>query len=347
MVENSTTTLRHRILIIDAIDEHTILLNNTLKNEYEILFTDDAKKAVLIADLKKPSLIILEFSSDKINGEEICIALRNNPSTCNIPIIFFSEKDHALYQMEGFDLGAVDYITKPFNPEIMKRRIAAHIMVHSKNKELQKEVYTRVEEINNTRVKLIHKLCVAAEYKDDETTSHLIRMSHYCRIIATEYGLDDSQIEIIVNASPLHDIGKIGISDTILLKKGKLSKSERTQMMLHSEIGANILGKDKDPLLSAAYYIAYQHHEKWDGKGYPFGIGGTRISIYARIVALADVFDALTSVRPYKNLWDIDDAVEYIEDESGKSFDPQVVEAFKEALPQIKSIKAKIDKSYS
>jgi len=186
---------------------------------------------------------------------------------------------------------------------------------------------------------MLKRLSLAAKYKDDDTGSHITRMSKYCYEIAKAYGFDDEDAQILLNAAPMHDIGKIGIADNILLKRGRLTEEEFSAMTEHSEIGANIINEHPSRLLHIAYVVAYQHHEKYNGMGYPRGLQGDEIDINARIAAVADVFDALTSVRPYKDAWEFERAVKQINDDSGTHFDPKVVEAFNSILDNIKEIK--------
>jgi len=189
-----------------------------------------------------------------------------------------------------------------------------------------------------TQLEMLKRLTLAAKYKDDDTGSHITRMSRYCYEIAIEYGFNEEDAQILLNAAPMHDIGKIGIADSILLKKGKLTAEEFQAMTEHSEIGANIINEHPSKLIHVAYIVAYQHHEKFNGKGYPNGLTGEEIDINARIAAVADVFDALTSTRPYKDAWPFEKAVQQINDDSGTHFDPAVVDAFNSALDRIKVI---------
>ena len=194
-------------------------------------------------------------------------------------------------------------------------------------------------ESTRTQLDILKRLTLAAKYKDDDTGTHLTRMSKYCYEIAKAYGSCEEDALVLLNAAPMHDIGKIGIADNILLKKGKLTEEEFEIMTEHSEIGANIIKEHPSKMLHIAYVVAYQHHEKFNGMGYPNRLMGEEIDINARIAAVADVFDALTSARPYKDAWDFDVAVKQINDDSGTHFDPKVVAAFNKALDKIKSIK--------
>ena len=198
----------------------------------------------------------------------------------------------------------------------------------------------RTAELAKTRHQIIRRLGRAAEYKDNETGNHVIRMSHYSRLIAQAAGLSAANVDLLFYAAPMHDVGKIGIPDRIMLKPGKLDEEEWGVMREHPDMGAEIIGDHEDELLQAARSVALTHHEKWDGTGYPKGLKGEEIPIFGRIVAIADVFDALTSERPYKKAWSVEAALEMIDEGVGKHFDPDLMPALKAALPEMLEIKA-------
>jgi len=202
-----------------------------------------------------------------------------------------------------------------------------------------------MDELIETRLAVVQRLGRAAEYKDNETGLHVIRMSHFSRLIALEAGLGEAWSDTLLNAAPMHDIGKIGIPDAVLQKPGKLDPDEWAVMQRHAEIGAEIIGEDDSDLLNMAREVAQNHHEKWDGSGYPQGLKGAAIPISARIVALADVFDALTSERPYKKAWPVEQATDLIREQSGKHFDPELVEAFFRCLPAILEVRQRWQES--
>jgi putative two-component system response regulator len=249
--------------------------------------------------------------------------------------MFITTLNEDMNEEQGLDLGAVDYITKPINPSIVKKRIRNQIELKQHRDHLELLVKERTAEIDETRLDIIRILGRAAEYKDNETGIHIIRMSRYCEKIALAYGLDSKDAELLLNAAPMHDVGKIGIPDNILQKPGRLDQKEREIINAHAYIGSKIIGKHESEILSTAAIIAYEHHEKWDGSGYPRGLKGEEINIFSRITALADVFDALTSKRVYKEIWPVEDAVKLIKNESGKHFDPEIVDAFLSILPEI------------
>jgi putative two-component system response regulator len=211
--------------------------------------------------------------------------------------------------------------------------------VHDQKTVLEDMVRARTEELRRTRLQVVQRLGMAAEYRDEETGNHILRMSHTCALLARAVGWSEAACELILNASPMHDIGKIGIPDAIMLKPGKLEPHEWEIMKTHAAIGGKLLEGDDSALMRMAREIALTHHEKWDGSGYPGGLAGEAIPQSGRIAALADVFDALTSVRPYKKAWTIEAAVGYIEENSGKHFDPELVAVFPRELPGIVAIR--------
>lgn len=248
--------------------------------------------------------------------------------------------------VQAMQLGARDYITKPFKSQELTVRVhnllslhRAHRMLHDQTTVLEQMVRERTHALNVSRLEVVRRLGRATEYRDNETGLHTIRMSRYSALLARSLGWNEADAELMLHASPMHDVGKIGIPDGILLKPGRLNEQERDIMKRHTEIGAEILSGGHCDILNLARTIALSHHEKWDGGGYPHGLAGTDIPQAARIVAVADVFDALTSSRPYKEAWAVDDAVGYIEAQADQHFDPEVVSHFMRLLPEILDIR--------
>ena len=260
-------------------------------------------------------------------GHEVCTRLKADPRTEAIPVIFVTALANPEDEALGFELGAVDYISKPVSAPIVRARVRTHLSL------------VRAEVLRQTRLNIVQALGMAAEYKDNETGLHVIRMSHFSRIIALEAGFSAEDAEELLHAAPMHDVGKIGIPDAILQKPGKLDADEWAIMQQHPDIGARIIGEHDASMLQMARRIALGHHEKWDGSGYPAGLAGTDIPVEARIIAIADVFDALTSVRPYKRAWSVDEAVALIREQSGKHFDPHLVNCFLARLDEIIEIR--------
>ncbi len=322
--------IRPKLLLVDDEPANLQVLKQVLQQDYRLLFARDGEKALSLALNEQPDLILLDIMMPGITGLETCKQLKNNSSTEHIPVIFVTALADTRDEAEGFAVGCVDYITKPVSPPIVLARVKTQLSLVS------------IDTLRETRLQVIHRLGRAAEYKDNETGLHVIRMSHYAREIALAAGMNSIDAEELLNAAPMHDIGKIGIPDVILQKPGKLTPDEWEIMKNHTEIGATIIGDDHSNLLKIARIIARSHHEKWDGSGYPNGLAGEAIPVEARIVAIADVFDALTSIRPYKAAWTIEEARAYIDQESGKHFDPALVTAFLAALPNIVKIRAEL-----
>ncbi|MGS0825056.1 HD domain-containing phosphohydrolase [Shewanella sp. 0m-8] len=322
------------ILVVDDIPENIDILVGILGGDYKVKVAIDGPKALALAAKTTPDLILLDVMMPGMNGYEVCKRLKQDPLTCHIPVIFVTALADVSDETQGFELGAVDYITKPVSAPVVKARVKTHLTLYDQKRLLEQEVKVRTKELEETRFEIIRRLGRAAEYKDNETGLHVIRMSHYARLLAIESDLPDKYCELIYNAAPMHDIGKIGTPDSILKKPGKLDEDEWVEMQRHAEIGAEIIGDHNDPLLEMARRIALTHHEKWDGSGYPNGLVGEEIPIEGRIVAIADVFDALTSIRPYKKAWSVEETVALIESEAGKQFDPELVEHFKQIIDE-------------
>lgn len=321
---------RPKLLLVDDEPVNLQVLKQILQQQYRLLFARDGEKALVLATSEQPHLILLDIMMPGMTGLETCKQLKQNPTTQHIPIIFVTALAEIRDETEGFDAGCVDYITKPVSPAIVLARVKTQLSLVS------------IDTLRETRLQVIHRLGRAAEYKDNETGLHVIRMSLYAKEIALAAGMNANDADELLNAAPMHDIGKIGIPDRILQKPGKLTPEEWDTMKTHTTIGGTIIGEDNSNLLKIARIIALNHHEKWDGSGYPVGISGNAIPIEARVVAIADVFDALTSVRPYKAAWTIEDATDYIKKESGKHFDPALVESFLIALPKIVEIRGEL-----
>ena len=332
---------KETVLIVDDIRENIDVLSGLLRYDYNIKFATNGKMAVTLTRRFLPDIILMDIVMPVMDGFEATKTLKEDPLTKDIPIVFVTAKDEDFDEAKGFELGAVDYITKPISPIVLKGRVRTQLALYNQKKQLSIAVKEKTKELIEARLEIIRKLGVAAEYKDNETGNHVVRMSKFCYNIAREYGFDQDKTDLLLHSSPMHDIGKLGIPDNILQKPGKLSADEWEVMKTHCEIGAKIIGDSDSELMMASKIVACQHHERWNGKGYPQGLIGEDIHIYARIAAVSDVFDALMSKRPYKEPWTFDDAVEYIKNEAGEHFDPEVVKAFVKALPKIVEIREK------
>ncbi|WP_394236517.1 response regulator [Pseudomonas anguilliseptica] len=318
---------RPLLLLVDDEATNLQVLRHILQEDYRLLFAKDGGKALEMAERERPDLILLDVMMPGMTGYEVCQALKAQAHLEAVPVIFVTALADVEDEARGFAVGAVDYITKPISPPIVRARVRTHLSL------------VRMDELRQTRLQIVQRLGMAAEYKDNETGLHVIRMSHFSKVLALAAGFSEAAAEELLNAAPMHDVGKIGIPDAVLRKPGKLDEQEWAVMRQHVEIGARIIGEHASGLLRTAQRIALSHHEKWDGTGYPNGLSGEDIPLEGRIVAIADVFDALTSVRPYKTAWSVEEAVGLLREESGKHFDPQLVELFIQQLPAILEIK--------
>jgi two-component system, response regulator RpfG len=308
---------------------------------------EDPQKALAASASTEYDLVIVDYMMPELNGLDFIKGFRKNHR--DIPIIMLTAvEDDMSLQIEALRLGANDFLTKPVNSAAFQARVQnilklrkAQSLLKDKTLLLEDEVQKATESLKESEHETLQLLGKSAEYKDSETSAHTIRVAHYCRVLARLVGLNEKVQDVIFHASPLHDLGKVGIADKILLKPGKLDADEFDIMKTHARIGYDILKYSKSGYLKAGAVISYSHHEKFDGSGYPLGLSGDRIPILGRIVAVADVFDALTSVRPYKKAWSIEDACEFLIEEKGKHFDPTLIDLFMENLDEIKSIKNK------
>ncbi len=318
-----------KILIVDDDSTNLLILNETLKEGYDLFSATNGANAIETANRILPDLILLDVMMPDITGYDVCQILKSNPTTSHIPIIFISAMSEINDEAFGFSIGAVDYIVKPIRPAIVQARVKTHLSL------------VRMDELKQTRLQIIQSLGYAAEYKDNETGRHVIRMSHYSKILAEAIGYSPDVVDEIFLAAPMHDIGKIGIPDNILKKQGKLDLEEWEMMKKHPLIGAEIIGEHTNGLLGLARKISISHHEKWDGSGYPYGLKKNEIYPEGRIIAIADVFDALTTERPYKKAWTVEDACQYLIEQSGSHFDPEFVPLFLNRLNDVLEVKEK------
>ena len=331
-----------RILVVDDVPDNIEVLRGVLHNDYLVLAAINGTKALEISRSRQmPDMILLDVMMPGIDGYEVCRRLKADSRTAHIPVIFVTGMGEAESEIKALELGAVDYITKPIIPTVVKARVKTHFALYDQNRELERQVQERTKELHRTRLQIIQDLGRAAEYKDNETGMHVMRMSNYTRLLAKATGMGENAVELVFNAAPMHDVGKIGIPDNILLKPGKLNEEEWAIMKTHPAIGAEIIGEAHDSdLLKLAATVAMTHHEKWNGTGYPKGLAGEEIPIEGRIVAVADVFDALTSERPYKKAWSVEDAINLIRREAGGHFDPLLIPLFEDILPEILKVKS-------
>jgi putative two-component system response regulator len=315
------------ILAVDDEASNLQLLRQILQDDYRLLFAKDGARALELAQQESPDLVLLDVMMPGMSGYQVCQQLKADPATAEVPVIFVTALSDACDEVVGFEAGAVDYITKPVSPPIVRARVRTHLSL------------VRVEELKRTRLEIVQRLGLAAEYKDNETGLHVIRMSHYARLLGRATGMSETEADDLLHAAPMHDVGKIGIPDRILRKPGPLDADEWRVMQSHATIGGDIIGNHPQGMLAMAHQVAMTHHEKWDGSGYPNGLSGTAIPLVGRIVAIADVFDALTSARPYKAEWPVEQAIAYLEQQRGHHFDPDLVPLFLAQLPAILEVK--------
>ncbi len=355
------------LLVVDDMPDNLTLMSGLLKDKYRIKVANSGEKALKIAETDCPHLILLDIMMPKMDGYEVCRKLKVNPKTSDIPVIFLTAKSEVADEAFGFELGAVDYITKPISPAIVIARVQTHLsmknvrdFLHDKNNYLEAEIQKRTLELTTIQDVTIHSLASLAETRDNETGNHILRTQHYVKLLAehlkhhpryTYFLGDQRNIEMLFKSAPLHDIGKVGITDNILLKPAKLTPEEFEIMKTHTTLGRNSLQQAENrlgidvPFLFLAKEIAYGHHEKWDGSGYPQGISGEDIPISARLMAVADVYDALISRRVYKKGLSQEESVKIILDGKGTHFDPDMVEAFAFLQDEFKAIANKFHDS--
>ncbi len=323
------STEQPTLLLVDDEPTNLRVLRTVLHEQYRLLFAKNGEEALQLVQQHQPDLILLDVMMPGLTGFDVCTQLKADAATRAIPVIFVTALRDEIDEARGFAVGAVDYITKPISPAVVKARVKTHLSL------------VQADELKQTRLQVIQRLGRAAEYKDNETGLHILRMSHYAQVVALAYGFTEQRAEDLLHAAPMHDIGKIGIADHILLKPGKLTAEEYQQMQKHPLIGAEIIGDCESNLLKMAKTVALYHHEKWDGSGYPHGLKADAIPVEARIVALCDVFDALTSTRPYKQAWSVEATLEYIRGQKGLHFEPVLVDLLEQQLPHILQIKAR------
>lgn len=341
---------RHSILIVDDSPDNNALMSRLLKDHYRTQIATGGEKALKIAASDDPpDLILLDIVMPEMDGYEVCRHLKEDPKTRDIPIIFLTAQSHMEDEKRGFELGAIDYITKPVSGPIVLARIKTHLLVKDardfltdKNAYLENEILRRTREIIAIQDTTIVAMASLAETRDSETGNHIRRTQTYVKMLAEKLKyhprfklyLTDENIDLLYKSAPLHDIGKVGVPDHILLKPGKLTPHEFEIMEKHTTYGRDAIVAaesrlgDTPSFLTQAREIAYSHQEKWDGSGYPEGLSGDSIPISARLMAVADVYDALISRRVYKQPFSHEDSVSMVKKGYATHFDPDVVDAF-------------------
>ncbi|WP_114418621.1 HD domain-containing phosphohydrolase [Marinospirillum perlucidum] len=336
------------LLLVDDEPANLKLLQKILAREGYVSceVIQDSRQVMKSYQRQRPDVILLDLNMPHLDGFQVLEQLQTLDDPLLPPVLILTAQQERDCLLKALKLGARDYLSKPFDQHELLMRVAnlievhqAHCLLRDQKAFLEEEVRKRTCELERTRLEVVRRLGQAAEFRDNETGDHILRMSRYSAILAASLGWSKDECELLLNASPMHDIGKIGIPDAILQKPGKLTAAEYSVMKEHARLGANLLKGVEAPLFKMAQDIALGHHEKWNGEGYPQGLAGEAIPQAARIAAVADVFDALTSARPYKQAWSIKSAVDLIVSESGQHFDPEVVEHFQKCLPQLLAIR--------
>ncbi len=339
-----TNFLKAKILIVDDEKANVLLLEDILENEGYVNFKSmlDSRNALDMYKKFRPDLVLLDLNMPYLDGFQVMEQLKELEKDSYAPVLVLTAQADRNTRLRALALGARDYIEKPFDITEVTQRILnmleirlLHNQVRDQNQLLEEKVRLRTRELEETRQEAILRLGRAAEYRDNETGMHVIRMSRLSARLAKEIGLNYEECQLMLQASPMHDVGKIGIPDEILLKPGKLNEKEWEIMKKHPEIGAEILSGGHSAVMQMAETIALTHQERWDGSGYPHGLKGEKIPLAGRIVAICDVFDALTSKRYYKEAFSIEKSMQIIEQGSGKDFEPALVETFKRVLPEM------------
>jgi putative two-component system response regulator len=333
------------ILAVDDATDLLALMAKALSADYEVVTASDAGTAIERAfGDPKPDLVLLDVEMPDVNGFEVCRALKAEALTAGIPVIFLTGKTEAQAQVEGFQLGAVDYITKPINAGVLKARVRLHLALVNQRHELEVLVQERTAQLEKTRADLIKRLSRAMEMHESAAVGNrVVRVGQYAKILSQASGMKPQICEMMLIAAPLFDVGKLGVPAEILRKKEKLSAPDWERIKRHPALGAEIIGEHDDPLLKLARQIALTHHEFWDGSGYPQGLKGEAIPWPGRAMAIVDAFESMTTTQFYREPMSVDDASFEIEKGAGRKYDPKLVEAFKKALP----VFTKVREAYS
>lgn len=315
------------VLIVDDEPINLEVLESILETEHPVIAARSGADAIAAARRHRPGLILLDVRMPDLDGLEVCCRLKADPLTESIPVIFVTSLDEISDEATGFAVGAVDYLVKPVSAAIVRARVRTHLSL------------TRATDLERAYRDAIHMLGEAGHHNDTDTGVHIWRMAAYSRLLARSIGWSPEECQLLELAAPMHDTGKIGIPDRILRKPGPLDPQEWAVMRTHSRIGWTILSRSDAPVFRMAAGIALHHHEKWDGTGYPKGLARLEIDEASRIVALADVFDALSMRRPYKEAWPLEKILDTIRGGAGHHFDPLLVTAFFDIFPRILEVR--------
>jgi len=329
------------ILAVDDATDLLALMAKALGADYRVLTAEDGGAAIELAGKEpRPDLILLDVEMPNVSGFEVCEALKGDAATAGIPVIFLTGKTEAKAQVEGFERGAVDYITKPINAGVLRARVRMHLALVDQRHALEHLVQERTAQLEKTRAELIKRLSRAMEMHESAAVGNrVMRIGQYAKLLSQASGARPQVCEMMQIAAPLYDVGKLGVPAEILRKKEKLSAPDWERVKRHPALGAEIIGESDDPLLKLARQIALSHHEFWNGSGYPQGLKGEAIPWPGRVMAIVDAFEAMTTTQFYREPMSVEDASLEIEVGGGKKYDPKLVAAFKKALPVMKKVR--------
>lgn len=331
---------RPMVLVADDAEDSRTLFAMMLKPRYDTRLVSSGTEALYGAnEERRPDLILLDVVMPDLDGYEVCRRLKANAPTADIPVIFVTSRTGPKEEMWALRLGAADFLTKPINASSALLRIAAQLALRERRRKLENAVAETKSELHRTRRLVIRRLARAMEWREGGLTHRVARITRYVKLLSAGFGASPAQCELLAEAAPLYDVGKLGVPEAILCKAGALSESEWRVVRRHAEIGASIIGEHKDSLLAIARVMALTHHERWDGTGYPAGLEGQAIPWPGRIMAVADAFEAMTSTQRHREALSVTDAMSRIVQESGKQFDPQVVDSFKKQARKMIEVK--------
>ncbi len=348
--DNTRANLKHERTVVIVDDESTgrMILGKIIQqvaDDIKVVDFDSPLQALDWLDHNQVDLIVTDYKMPAMDGIGFIKAIRAKPALEHIPVMMITVVSEKAVRYDALDAGATAFLIRPIDQvecrtscrNLLKLH-EQHLIIQDRADWLAEQVKIATEQILLREQETILRLAKAGEYRDEETGNHVIRMAKYAREIAEQLGLTQAECDDIEYAAPMHDIGKIGIPDNILLKPGKLNAQEWEIMQSHTTIGYEILSNSQSKYMQMGAVIALYHHERFDGQGYPNGLRGTDIPLIARIVTVADVYDALASVRPYKDAWPVEEAIAYLKAQAGTQLDPKCVSAFGERIPQIMQI---------
>lgn len=319
------------ILVVDDDPLNLDIMRRILERDHRLVVARSGADALTAVARHAPSLVLMDIQMPGMDGYAACLALKADVRSAHIPVIFVTALGESWDETRGFDCGAVDYIIKPVSPAVVRARVRTHLSL------------VRASRLEQSHRNAISMLGRAGHFNDNDTGVHIWRMATFARELASAAGWSAADCHTLELAAPMHDMGKLGIPSAILRKPGKLDVAEWEVMKTHARIGYDILSTSDAPVFRLAAEVALRHHEKWDGSGYPDGLSGTAIPMSARLVAIADVFDALSMRRPYKDAWPVERVVEALQQGAGTHFDPELLARFLEILPRIRMLQNEWD----